>query len=378
MDKSISEDLDPSLIQSNNTPVIHITDTHEVSMAAAQVYRAAKCAMEIHRMLKMVNNLEGWMQAKITLAADYLEAVSSNLEYDLVAATMMESQQEVAPVKEDDRDKYAKVAALGRKIMDLAQASRPKTDAEMDLMNKFSAVGEKMTMIGTPFGPKGLTSKEKDLVKQAQEMLKKKDDRVDEAEGLFPQLTADVKGAAQAVKKALVDPASADIKKAQSQGKLVNALMQAGFNRYDAGEIALKLIKTGVLPRMPGAVGKFFSDPHDREQAQRDWVALLMQKGMSRQEAGNLASKLAPRGFAPKLPFFEDEDRKYLPGVQGEIISTAGDYVLVHDQDKDDDVVKNEYSVYTKDGERVTNLDMPYSKPGKAIARFRDEYGSQS
>lgn len=70
------------------TPVVQIHDTHEISMAQAQTFRAAKCAMEIHKMLKMVDNLEGWMQAKITLAADYLEAVSSNLEYDLIAATM--------------------------------------------------------------------------------------------------------------------------------------------------------------------------------------------------------------------------------------------------------------------------------------------------
>ena len=67
---------------------INIHDDHEVDMAKAQVFRAAKCAMEIHKMLKMVNELEGWMQAKITLAADYLEAVASNLEYDLISATM--------------------------------------------------------------------------------------------------------------------------------------------------------------------------------------------------------------------------------------------------------------------------------------------------
>lgn len=72
----------------NPTPTVKIVDTHEVSMARAQVYRAAKCAMEIHKMLHQVDNLEGWMQSKITLAADYLESVSSNLEYDIVSAVM--------------------------------------------------------------------------------------------------------------------------------------------------------------------------------------------------------------------------------------------------------------------------------------------------
>lgn len=80
---------DATLIDVNPTPTtVNIVDDHEISMAQAQTYRAAKCAMEIHKMLKMVDELEGWMQAKITLAADYLEAVASNLEYDLIAATM--------------------------------------------------------------------------------------------------------------------------------------------------------------------------------------------------------------------------------------------------------------------------------------------------
>lgn len=69
-------------------PRVQINDTHEVTMARAQTYRAAKCAMEIHKMLANINELEGWMQAKLTLAADYLEAVASNLEYDLISATM--------------------------------------------------------------------------------------------------------------------------------------------------------------------------------------------------------------------------------------------------------------------------------------------------
>lgn len=88
MKKPIAEDSDYNLRQVNPaTPIVQIKDTHEVDMAKAQVYRAAKCAMEIHKMLKMVDNLEGWMQSKITLAADYLESVSSNLEYDIVSAT---------------------------------------------------------------------------------------------------------------------------------------------------------------------------------------------------------------------------------------------------------------------------------------------------
>jgi hypothetical protein len=80
---------DAPLIDVNpTTPLVNIVDDHEVLMSKSQVYRCAKHAMEIHKMLRMVDELEGWMQAKITLAADYLEAVASNLEYDILAATM--------------------------------------------------------------------------------------------------------------------------------------------------------------------------------------------------------------------------------------------------------------------------------------------------
>lgn len=91
---------DSTLIDVNplTTPTVNIVDNHEIAMAKSQVYRAAKCAMEIHKMLKMVDELEGWMQAKITLAADYLEAVASNLEYDLIAATMDTSMNTLAPM----------------------------------------------------------------------------------------------------------------------------------------------------------------------------------------------------------------------------------------------------------------------------------------
>jgi hypothetical protein len=164
-------------------PKVIIHDDHEVEMAKAQVYRCAKNAMEIHKLLKMVDNLEGWMQAKITMAADYLEAVASNLEYDVVSATMMES----APIQEAKYEvsaKDKKVADFGRKMMDHAEKAKFKpepgmskkekvaAEAEHDaLMNKFSRVGEKMTHINTLFGPTGLTAAEKEVVAQARKML---------------------------------------------------------------------------------------------------------------------------------------------------------------------------------------------------------------
>ena len=59
---------------------------HEVQMARSELYRAGKCAVELHNMLKGVSEqqgLEGWVQAKITKAADYLESVYHYLDYEI-------------------------------------------------------------------------------------------------------------------------------------------------------------------------------------------------------------------------------------------------------------------------------------------------------
>ena len=58
---------------------------HEVQMARADLYKIAKYAIKLHGMLKSVSEaegLEGWQQAKITKAADYIGSVYHNLDYD--------------------------------------------------------------------------------------------------------------------------------------------------------------------------------------------------------------------------------------------------------------------------------------------------------
>ena len=59
---------------------------HEVQMARADLYKIAKYAIKLHDMLKDVSEergMEGWQQAKITKAADYIGSVYHNLDYDL-------------------------------------------------------------------------------------------------------------------------------------------------------------------------------------------------------------------------------------------------------------------------------------------------------
>ena len=77
----------------------------EVKMAQAQLYRAAKNSLELHKMCKFVDELEGWCQAKITIAAENLEAVKNYIEYEMVSATLAESIEEEFFNKKDDKFK---------------------------------------------------------------------------------------------------------------------------------------------------------------------------------------------------------------------------------------------------------------------------------
>jgi hypothetical protein len=120
-------------------PKVIIHDNHEISMSKSQCYKAAKNAMEIHNLLKMVDNLESWMQAKITLAAEYLECVASNLEYDVVSATLEEGISE--PIQEDHDFPYStpQLVKLGQTL--LAKIPSIKSDATA---NKLSALADKL------------------------------------------------------------------------------------------------------------------------------------------------------------------------------------------------------------------------------------------
>jgi hypothetical protein len=57
-------------------------DDHEGSMAKSDLDSIAAMAAEINSMVGVDDELEGWVQAKITLAADYIEAVHRYLKHE--------------------------------------------------------------------------------------------------------------------------------------------------------------------------------------------------------------------------------------------------------------------------------------------------------
>jgi hypothetical protein len=60
-------------------------------MAKSELYKLSKYAIQLHGMIQDNENLEPWVQSKITKAADYISTVKHYLEY----VEMSDSQPEV-------------------------------------------------------------------------------------------------------------------------------------------------------------------------------------------------------------------------------------------------------------------------------------------
>lgn len=57
-------------------------DDHEVSMAKSELFKLAEYAPKLLDLIKNYDELEGWVQAKITKASDYVSDVYHYLKYE--------------------------------------------------------------------------------------------------------------------------------------------------------------------------------------------------------------------------------------------------------------------------------------------------------
>lgn len=60
-----------------------IPDSHEAKMAKADLYKLANYSMKLFKVIHEGDQLEGWVQAKITKAADYVASVYHFMEYEM-------------------------------------------------------------------------------------------------------------------------------------------------------------------------------------------------------------------------------------------------------------------------------------------------------
>ena len=115
-------------------------------MAKSQLYQAAKYAIELHKMIQDTDNLEPWVQSKISKAADYLSSIKHYMEYESVnsypgeeteeAPVEIEQQPMVAPI-EVDEDEVVDEAMESDEVMAILQkhpqdVARMKRDGDIN------------------------------------------------------------------------------------------------------------------------------------------------------------------------------------------------------------------------------------------------------
>ena len=133
---------------------------HEVQMARSQLYSAAQAAIQIHKLLKNVSEmegLEGWVQTKIAVASEYLESVQDYLKYEAVS-----QESEMMPFAEAAAD-YALNELISKKVKEQSPALPAEPTGHGQLTNKVLPGGQQVTFdpatgSKTSYGAQGTTT----------------------------------------------------------------------------------------------------------------------------------------------------------------------------------------------------------------------------
>lgn len=100
-------------------------DKHEAAMARADLYKLANYSMKLFKMIQEGQELEGWVQAKITKAADYIASVYHFMEYE------MKSSDYGSKLENSDVYSESVRRAFQQKLLEAKkQADKIKKDAE--------------------------------------------------------------------------------------------------------------------------------------------------------------------------------------------------------------------------------------------------------
>jgi hypothetical protein len=152
------------------TPV----DDHEAEMARADLYKMAKYSMKLFQMIQEGQELEGWVQSKITKASDYISSIYHYMEYQIKFGNGISSnrvsditseanpmRQEVAEEDDDENMEESmnyeqKLKALLEGAMKKEMKKKPakkevKTDEALDMnLIKAAQKGQAGKSIGKP------------------------------------------------------------------------------------------------------------------------------------------------------------------------------------------------------------------------------------
>jgi hypothetical protein len=101
---------------------------HEGKMARADLFKLAQYSFKLFKMMEDEQQLDGWVQAKITKAADYIASVYHYLEYEMKFSDYGQRLENSDVYTESIRDVYASKLMEAKKKMDKLKAAMEKKD----------------------------------------------------------------------------------------------------------------------------------------------------------------------------------------------------------------------------------------------------------
>ena len=103
----------------------------EGAMAKADLYKLANYSLKLFKRLHDDDQLEGWVQAKITKAADYVASVYHYLEYEMKFSEYGQHLDNADTINESVREELkARLMEAKSKLKDLKKAQAEKMDGK--------------------------------------------------------------------------------------------------------------------------------------------------------------------------------------------------------------------------------------------------------
>lgn len=100
-------------------------DDHEVDMAKSELYKLAEYAPKLLDLIKNYDELEGWVQAKLTKASDYVSDIYHYLKYEEEAKVHSHQVDEPSPCE-------------------VAQAEQPEVEVEVVADDEKKAINDEV------------------------------------------------------------------------------------------------------------------------------------------------------------------------------------------------------------------------------------------
>ena len=110
----------------------HRPADHEAKMARADLFKCAQYSFKLFKMIQEDQELEGWVQAKITKAADYIASVYHYMEYEMKISEYGSAIENSDMYSESIRRAFAQKLTEAKEQAKKAKAKMDEQEAELE------------------------------------------------------------------------------------------------------------------------------------------------------------------------------------------------------------------------------------------------------